>query len=318
MPLAPIFEHLRLPLLAAPMFLVSERELILASCKAGIGAAYPALNKRTSEDFEAWLVDVKAELSAFRQAQLAAPYGPFGVNLIVHRSNPRMAADLALCVKHEVPFLVTSLGAAREVVDAVHGYGGVVFHDVTNLRHARKAAEAGVDGLILVAGGAGGHAGTINPFALLADVRAHFPGTIVLAGCISSGRDVLAARAMGADLAYMGTRLIATTEANAQPEYKEMLLQARPEDIIHTPAVSGVPANFMRQSLADNGFDMERLLDPAQVNFGEKLTVSDEAKAWKTVWSAGHGVAAIDDVPTVAALVERLESEYKEALAELS
>lgn len=317
MPLAPIFDHLRLPLLGAPMFLVSERELILASCQAGIGAAYPALNKRTSEDFEAWLVDVKGELAAFRQAQPDAPLGPYGVNLIVHRSNPRLAADLALCVKHEVPLLITSLGAAREVVDAVHAYGGVVFHDVTNLRHARKAAEAGVDGLILVAGGAGGHAGTINPFALLADVRAHFAGTIVLAGCISSGRDVLAARALGADLAYMGTRLIATTEANAQPEYKQMLRTARPEDIIHTPAVSGVPANFMRQSLEQNGFDMAKLLDPAQVNFGEKLTVSDEAKAWKTIWSAGHGVATIDDVPTVSTLIDRLEREYREALSAL-
>jgi nitronate monooxygenase len=196
----------------------------------------------------------------------------------------------------------------------VHSYGGLVFHDITTRRHAEKAVEAGVDGLILVTGGAGGHAGTTNPFALMAEIRSFYSGTILLAGALSTGRDVAAARVMGADFAYMGTRFIATAEANAQPEYKEMLLATSAGDIVHTPAVSGVPANFMRPSLEQNGYDMARLLNPAHVNMGEALTVNEEAKAWKTVWSAGHGVSAIHDVPTVAELVDRLESEYREAL----
>jgi nitronate monooxygenase len=317
MPLPTLFAKQRLPVLAAPMFLVSEKDLVIEACGAGVGATFPALNKRSSEEFEAWLVEVKAALEAQRLANPAAPWGPYGVNLIVHRSNPRMQADLAICVEQQVPLVITSLGAVREVVDAVHGYGGIVFHDVTNLRHARKAIEAGVDGLVLVAAGAGGHAGTINPFALVAEIRAHFDGCIILAGCLSTGRDVLAAQAMGADLAYMGTRFIATRESQAQEGYKQMLLQARPADIVHTPAVSGVPANFMRQSLEQNGFDMEKLMSAGDVDFGKKLTVSDEAKAWKTIWSAGHGVASIHDVPTVRELVLRLETEYRAARTSL-
>lgn len=313
MPLPALFDKQRLPVLAAPMFLVSERDLVIEACGAGVSAAFPALNKRSSEDFEAWLVEVKAALEAQRLAAPDAPRGTYGVNLIVHRSNPRMQRDLEICVAQQVPLVITSLGAVREVVEAVHSYGGIVFHDVTNLRHAQKAIEAGVDGLVLVAGGAGGHAGTTNPFALVAEIRAHFEGCIILAGCLSTGRDVLAAQAMGADLAYMGTRFIATRESNAQQGYKEMLLEARPGDIIHTPAVSGVPANFMRQSLEQNGFDLAKLMNPGEVDFGNKLTVSDEAKAWKTIWSAGHGVASIHDVPTVRELVDRLEAEYRAA-----
>ncbi|QDG53851.1 nitronate monooxygenase [Persicimonas caeni] len=313
-----IFQNTRLPVVAAPMFLVSGPELVLASCKAGITGTFPALNQRTTEGFREWVVDIKDELAKFAEENPDAPVGPFGVNLIVHRSNPRMRADLEVCVEQEVPLVITSLGAVTEVVDAVHSYGGVVFHDVTNRRHAQKAAEAGVDGIVLVAGGAGGHAGTTNPFALLSDIRPVFDGTIILAGALSTGRDIAAAKAMGADLAYMGTRFIATAESRGQDAYKEMICEARPEDIIHTPAVSGVPANFMRQSLEQNDFDMEKLLDPGQVDFGEKLTVSDEAKAWKTVWSAGHGVSAIDEVPSVAELVDRLEAEYLEACRELA
>ncbi len=316
MPLPKIFENVRLPIIAAPMFLVSGPELTLAACKAGIAGTFPALNQRDTAGFEEWVLAIRDELEQFASDHPEAPPGPWGVNLIVHRSNPRMRADLEICVKHEVPLIITSLGAVKEVVDAVHGYGGVVFHDITNRRHAQKAIEAGVDGLILVCGGAGGHAGTTNPFALLADIREIFDGTIVLAGAISKGSDVAAAIAMGADLAYMGTRFIATTESNGQPEYKEMLIEARPEDIIHTPAVSGVPANFMRQSLEANDYDMEKLLNPADMDFS-RLTVNEEAKAWKTVWSAGHGVAAIDDVPTTEELVDRLESEYLAAVAKL-
>jgi nitronate monooxygenase len=313
-----LLASLRLPIIAAPMFLVSGEELVVAACKAGICGTFPALNQRTTEGFASWVTSIQRKLEIHNQSGPTHSTGPFGVNLIVHRSNPRLSADLAVCIEHRVPLIITSLGAVKDVVDAVHGYGGVVFHDVTNRRHARKAIDAGVDGLILVAGGAGGHAGTTHPFALFHDIRPLFDGTIVLAGAVSTGRDAAAARALGADLAYMGTRFIATEESSAQPEYKALVCKARPEDIVHTPAVSGVPANFIKQSLAKNGYDLEALSTPGNVNFGEKLTVNEEAKAWKTVWSAGHGVSAIVDIPTVASLVDRLEKEYREAMADLA
>lgn len=317
MPVPSIFDKSLIPVIAAPMFLVSNEELVIAAAKAGVAGTFPALNRRTTEGFEEWVISIGETLDAYALENPEKPLGPWGVNLIVHRTNPRMRADLEICVKHEVPLIITSLGAVKEVVEAVHGYGGVVFHDVTNRRHAKKAIEAGVDGLILVTGGAGGHAGTTNPFALLADIRSIFDGTIILAGSISRGGDVAAAIAMGADLAYMGTRFIATEESNADPEYKTMLCEARPEDIVHTPRVSGVPANFMRQSLAANGYDMDQLTQPGDVDFGEKLTVDEEAQAWKTVWSAGHGVAAIDDIPTVGALVAELQRDYEAAIDRL-
>ena len=298
----------RLPVIAAPMFLVSGPELVIAACRSGIIGTFPALNQRTTEGFGQWCDEIAEAIDG----------KPYGVNLIVHRSNPRMQADLEVCVEKKVPLIITSLGAVTEVVDAVHSYGGVVFHDVTNARHAKKAMQAGVDGLILVAGGAGGHAGTTNPFALIAEIRAFFDGTIILAGCMSTGADAAGAIAMGADFAYMGTRFIATKESRAQDGYKEMLQEVGPAEIVYTPAVSGVPANFMEPSLRANGFDMEKLRDPGHVDFGKKLTVSDEAKAWKTVWSAGHGVAGIDDCPTVAELVDRLEAEYREASGRLA
>ncbi len=310
-----IFEEMRLPAIAAPMFLVSGVESTVAACQAGIAGTFPALNQRTSEGFEEWVVEIKERLAEFAKDNPEAPTGPFGVNLIVHKSNPRMKADLEICVRHQVPLVITSLGAVKDVVEAVHSYGGVVFHDVTNRRHAEKAQEAGADGLILVSGGAGGHAGTLNPFGFLAEIKKFYTGAIVMAGCLSSGKDVAAVRAMGADLAYMGTRFIATEESQAQNEYKALVCEAVAEDIIHTPAVSGVPANFIAQSLEANGYDMDKLRDPAHVDFGEKLTVDDEVKAWKTVWSAGHGVSAIGQVLSVAELVDRLESEYEEALA---
>ena len=313
-----IFENTRLPIIAAPMFLVSGIDLTLACCKAGIVGTFPALNQRTTAGLEQWLNQLAEALARHHDDTPGAAVGPFGVNLIVHRSNPRLKDDLAVCVKHRVPLIITSLGAVKEVVDAVHGYGGVVFHDVTIRRHAQKAIDAGVDGLILVSGGAGGHAGTINPFALFHDIRPLFDGTIVLAGALSTGRDVAAARALGADMAYMGTRFIATKESNAQPEYKQLLCDAHPEDIVRTPAVSGIPANFIRQSLVKNGYDMAALTDPARVDLGEKLTVNNEAQAWKTVWSAGHGVSAIDHIPSVAELIDRVAQEYREAIAALA
>ncbi|MDI6528751.1 nitronate monooxygenase family protein [Pseudomonas otitidis] len=299
--------RLRLPLVTAPMFLVSAPSMVLASCNAGVVGSFPALNQRESAGFAAWLDEIAAGLTAD-----AAPYA---VNLIVHGSNPRLQADLAICVEKKVPIVITSLGAVKEVVDAVHSYGGLVFHDVTTRRHAEKAAEAGVDGLIAVAAGAGGHAGTWSPFALVAEIRQFFDKTLLLAGCLNHGHEILAAQLLGADLAYLGTRFIATQESQASAAYKQMLLDARAADIIHTPAVSGVPASFMRQSLEAAGYDLARLNDKADVNYGEKLKpVSDEAKAWKTVWSAGQGVGDIHDLPTIAELVERLDREYRAAL----
>ncbi len=300
-------DKLRLPLVAAPMFLVSGPELVRACCAQGIVGSFPALNQRETSGFRDWLEEINAGL-----APQAAPYA---VNLIVHGSNPRLQADLAVCVEQRVPIVITSLGAVKEVVDAVHSYGGLVFHDVTTRRHAEKAAEAGVDGLIAVAAGAGGHAGTWSPFALVAEIRQFFDKTLLLAGCLNHGHEILAAQLLGADLAYMGTRLIATEESRASAEYKQMLLDAQAADIIHTPAVSGVPASFMRQSLLAAGYDLARLQDKGDINYGEKLKpISDEAKAWKTVWSAGQGTGDIHDLPSVAELIARLDSEYQAAL----
>ena len=299
-------QRLRLPVVAAPMFLVSNPQLVLACCHSGVLGSFPALNQRESSGFKAWLEEIEAGLKA--------DSAPYAVNLIVHGSNPRLQADLAICVEHKVPVVITSLGAAKEVVDAVHSYGGLVFHDVTTRRHAEKAAEAGVDGLIAVAAGAGGHAGTWSPFALIAEIRQFFDKTLLLSGCLNHGHEVLAAQLLGADLAYMGTRFIATRESNADADYKQMILDARAADIVHTPAVSGVPASFMRQSLERAGYDLARLQDKGDVNYGEKLKpISDEAKAWKTVWSAGQGVGGIADVPSVAELVARLDAEYRAA-----
>lgn len=313
-----LHHRLSLPLVAAPMFLISGPELALACCRQGIVGSFPALNQRTSDGFEQWLIQMNDELEADRASNPDNPPAPYAVNLIVHRTNPRWQADLELCVKHRVPIIITSLGAASQVVDAVHSYGGVVFHDVTNQKHARKAAEAGVDGIIAVAAGAGGHAGTINPFVLVHEIREVFDGTILLAGGLSRGEDLLAAQAMGADLAYMGTRFINTDESQADDAYRNMIIEAVSGDIIHTPAVSGVPASFMRQSLEAAGFPMDKLHQAGEMNYGEKLKpVDDEAKAWKTVWSAGQGVSQIDDVLSVEALMDRLRREYGEARAKL-
>lgn len=311
-------QHLRLPVVAAPMFLVSGTKIVIESCKNGIVGTFPALNQRTTEGFEQWVVEIKSALAAHEQ-ETGKKAAPFGVNLIVHKSNPRLQADLMVCVKHKVPLIITSLGAVAELVQAVQSYGGVVFHDVTNLKHAQKAAGAGVDGLIAVSAGAGGHAGRINPFALVGQIRQFFPKTILLAGALSRGQDILAAQALGADLAYMGTRFIATQESEAQPEYKQMVLDTGAEDIIYTPAVSGIPASFMKASLEKAG--ITDFNDRGEMNFGsEKEALDKEAKAWKNIWSAGHGVSNIADVPKVAELIARLEAEYREskqALAKL-
>ena len=300
-------QRLRLPVVAAPMFLISNPQLVLACCRNGVVGSFPALNQRDSSGFKAWLEEIEAGL-----ALLDNP-APYAVNLIVHNSNERLEADLAICIEHKVPIVITSLGAVKEVVDAIHGYGGLVFHDVTTRRHAEKAAEAGVDGLIAVAAGAGGHAGTWSPFALVAEIRQFFDKTVLLAGCINHGREILAAQVVGADLAYLGTRFIGTTESHAPDAYKEMLLASRAADIIHTPAVSGVPASFMRKSLETAGFDMAALNSKGEA--GNKLKpLSDEAKAWKTVWSAGQGVGEINDLPSTDQLIARLDEQYRQAL----
>jgi nitronate monooxygenase len=289
---------LKLPVIAAPMFLVSGPDLVVETCNAGVIGTFPSLNQRTTEGYREWLHEIKARLNPDAAA--------FGVNHIVHPTNPRLMADMMVSVEEKVPLIITSLGAVRDVVDAVHGYGGVVFHDIANVRHARKAAESGVDGLILVANGAGGHAGIINPFALVNEVREFFKGTIILSGCLSNGQDVAAALMLGADFAYLGTRFINTTEAMAPDAYKEMIIESGATDIVHTPAVSGIPANFMIKSLQANGIDPKQLPE-------HKLDMGDEAKAWKTVWSAGQGAGTIHDVVPAGELVARLRSEYAEA-----
>ncbi len=295
---ASLQKGLKLPVIAAPMFLVSGPDLVVEACNAGVIGTFPSLNQRTTEGYREWVREIKSRLKPDAAA--------FGVNHIVHPTNPRLMADMMVSVEEKVPLIITSLGAVRDVVDAVHGYGGVVFHDIANVRHARKAAQAGVDGLILVANGAGGHAGVVNPFALVEEVRSFFDGTIILSGCLSTGRDVAAARMMGADFAYMGTRFISTTESMAQAEYKQMVVEAGASDITYTPAVSGIPANFLTPSLIANGIDPKSLPE-------HKLDMADEAKAWKTVWSAGQGSAGVRDVLPVAELVARLLEEHSQA-----
>lgn len=304
--------RLAVPVIAAPMFLTSGPELVIETCKAGVVGTFPALNQRTTEGFEDWLVEIKSALAEFEGAGHGGA-APFGVNLIVHHTNPRAQADLEVCVRHEVPLVITSLGAVAELVDAVHGYGGLVFHDVTNMRHARKAASAGVDGLILVCAGAGGHAGTLSPFALLPEVRRMFDGTIALAGCISDGRGVAAAEVMGADLAYLGTRFICTRESLVKDANRQMILEASAADIVYTPAISGVPANYLKPSLAAAGLDPENL--PTDKKMDMARHGDPEKRAWRDVWSAGQGAGAIDDVPTAAELCRRLTEEYQAALA---
>lgn len=297
---ASLQKGLKLPVIAAPMFLVSGPDLVVECCNNGVIGTFPSLNQRTTEGYREWLQEIKSRLKPDAAA--------FGVNHIVHPTNPRLMADMMVSVEEKVPLIITSLGAVRDVVEAVHGYGGVVFHDIANVRHAKKAAQAGVDGLILVANGAGGHAGVVNPFALVEEVRSFFDGTIILSGCLSTGRDVAAATMMGADFAYMGTRFISTTESQAQPEYKQMIVDAGASDITYTPAVSGIPANFLTPSLIANGIDPKTLPE-------HKLDMADEAKAWKTVWSAGQGAGAVHDILPTEQLVRRLRDEYAEACA---
>ncbi|WP_343488220.1 nitronate monooxygenase [Allomuricauda sp. d1] len=309
----PFINDLALPVIAAPMFLISGPKLVIECCKNGIVGTFPALNQRSSEGFEEWLIEIKSELKKFEE-ETGQKAAPFGVNLIVHPTNPRLEADLKLCVKQQVPLIITSLGAVRQVVDAVHSYGGLVFHDIIKKRHAEKASEAGVDGLILVSAGAGGHAGTINPMTLVAEVKKFFDKTIILSGCISTGRDIASAMQMGADLAYMGTRFINAKESKAPDEYKKMIIEAGASDVTYTAAISGVHANFLSASLKAAGITEEDLKKDTKIDFGKELDT--EAKAWKTIWSAGQGVATIENTLPVSELVAQLKSEFKEAIKE--
>jgi nitronate monooxygenase len=298
--------RLRLPIIAAPMFLLSSPHLVVAECRAGLIGSFPALNARTTAILDEWLATIATAASATAHTRT-----PFAVNLVVHESNPRLEADLAVCANHRVPIIITSLQPPERVVARVHAYGGLVLHDVTTVRHARKAIQQGVDGLIAVAAGAGGHAGTRSPFALVRELRALTDGLLVLGGALSTGGDVLAARAAGADLAYMGTRFIATAEAEASLEFKEMIVRASSDDIVYTPYFSGVSGNFLRESIQRAGLDADRL-GQAQ---GRSLEISkeSESRAWRDIWSAGHGVGVITDIPTVGDLVDRLEREFAAA-----
>ena len=306
--------ELKIPAVAAPMFLISGPEIVIECCKNGIVGTFPALNQRTSEGFEEWVIEIKTELDNYEKETGIKP-APFGVNLIVHQTNPRVKKDLSICIKHKVPIIITSLGAVSQLVNAVHSYGGLVFHDVIKKRHAEKAAEAGVDGLILVAAGAGGHGGTLNPMPFISEVRSFFDKTILLSGCISSGRDIASAIQMGADLAYLGTRFINTLESKADEKYKEMIINSKAGDIVYTAAVSGVNANFLRQSLESMGITEEMWGNTKKINFGDELDAAQaEAKAWKTIWSAGQGVSSIEDCPSTKDLIDKLKKEFIDSI----
>lgn len=310
--------NLRVPVVGAPLFIVSGPELVIAQCKAGIVGSFPALNARPAPVLDEWLTRISEELDAHKQANPDAIVAPFAVNQICHGSNDRLMADMEICVKHKAPIIITSLRAPSEVIEAAHSYGGKVFHDVINMRHAKKAAEEGVDGLILVCAGAGGHAGTLSPFALVREVKAWFDGTILLSGAIGDGHCVASALALGADLAYIGTRFIATEEANADPRYKDMLAASAAEDIVYSSLFTGVKGNYLKPSIEAAGLDPDNLpeADKSKMNFGSGGNM--KSKAWRDIWGAGQGIGGIDEVESVEAVVARLTDEYGSAVADLA
>lgn len=301
-----------LPLIMAPMFLISNPDMVIEACKKGVVGSFPALNQRTSAGFEDWLNEIEDALADFETQNPGEKAAPYAVNLIVSPENPRLQDDLDIIVKHKVPIVITSLGVDPRVIQAVQSYGGMVLHDVTNKRHAKRAAKEGVDGIIAVAAGAGGHGGVMNPVALVGEIREFFDGMIALAGTLSHGKDVLAAEVIGADFAYMGTRFINTQESDADDKYKDMITASEAADIVYTSAVSGVPANFLRESLKRAGFDDEKL-EKLGGKSPKLKSVKDEMTAWKTIWSAGQGVGSVKDVPSMSELIERLISEYETA-----
>lgn len=311
-----LYEKLVLPVIAAPMFIVSGPELVIAQCASGIVGSMPALNARPQSELGPWLTQIETALTELKRQDPKRKIAPYAINHIIHKSNDRVQADLDVCAQHKVPLIITSLRAPNDVVDTVHRWGGKVFHDVTTLRHAKKALDAGVDGLVLVCAGAGGHAGTLSPFALLAEIRKEFSGPIALSGAISRGEDIAAARAMGADFAYIGTRFIASTEARAEPAYKQGLVDACANDILNTPFFTGIPANYLKQSIIAAGLDPDNLTGASaqDTDFGSNTSV----KAWKDIWGAGQGVGSIDSIRPVQAIVDRLKQEYIQACASLN
>ena len=311
-----LLENLRVPVIGAPMFLVSGPELVIEQCKAGIIGSFPALNARPQELLDEWLTQIESALAKHRREHATAKVAPYAVNLIVNPANKRLEHDTEVCVRHKVPIVITSLSAPTDIAKRVHDYGGIVLHDVIRVRHGEKALEAGVDGLILVCAGAGGHAGRINPFALVNEVRAMFDGPLVLAGAITNGAAVLAAQAMGCDAAYMGTRFIATRESLAVERYKQMLVESNAEDIVYTPFFSGVAGSYLKPSIRAAGLDPDNL--PVQAGEKLKYTSRDERpKTWKDIWGAGQGVGTIDSVLPAGALVDRIVQEYDAAKARL-
>ncbi len=302
-----LLDTLSLPVIAAPMFLVSGPELVIAACRSGVVGGFPSLNQRTAESYEQWL-DTIAEGLAQGPFPGVKHNGPVAVNLNVHKTNLRLDADLKITLRHKVPVVITSLGAVKEIVQAVHDYGGLVFHDAISLRHAEKALDAGVDGVIAVCAGAGGHGGTLNPFGFVYELRRMTDKAVILAGAISTGRQVAAARIAGADMVSMGTAFIATTESRAQQAYKDMLTRSSAGDIVYTPKISGVNANFIAQSIRDNGIDLVNYAGHGPADMAAET--SDEGKAWRDIWSAGHGVGAIRDIPGVAEMVARMRQDY--------
>ena len=302
---------LAIPVIASPMFIVSGTKLVIECCKNGIVGTFPSLNGRTVDDFEKMLIEITTELEKFEKETGIKP-APFGVNIIVNKTNPRVLPDAQMCKKYKVPIIITSLGAIKEIVDQVHSYGGLVFHDIVKRRHAEKAAEAGVDGIICVSAGAGGHAGTAHPFALIREVKEFYDGAIIMAGSLNTGEEVLAAQLAGADFAYMGTRFINTKECIAPDSYKQMIIDSSIDDVIYTAGVSGVKGNFLLKSIENAGIDI------MQKKVEDFSKLSDEhSKAWKDIWSAGHGVSGIKNTPSVKELVDELKSGYKSAIAEV-
>ena len=308
-----IKNNLSMPVIGAPLFIISGPELVIAQCKAGVIGSFPALNARPQHVLEEWIVRIKTELAEYQEQNPDAKVAPFAVNQICHGSNDRLMDDMATCVKHEVPIIITSLRPPAELVEAAHSYGGLVFHDVINVRHAKKAAEQGVDGLILVCAGAGGHAGVLSPFALVREVKEWFDGTIILSGSIGDGYSVASSIALGADFAYLGTRFIATKEANADPEYKKMLEDSAANDIVYSSLFTGVHGNYLKPSIVNAGMDPENLpeADKSTMNFGSGGNT--KSKAWKDIWGCGQGIGRIEDSPPVADLVNRLSEEFKDA-----
>jgi nitronate monooxygenase len=313
---SPLLQNLALPVIGSPLFIASSPKLVVEQCKAGIVGAFPALNARPADQLDVWLTQIKGELAEYKAANPAVKVAPFAVNQIVHQSNDRLQHDIGVCLKHQVPVWITSLRAPpKELLDAVHSYGGIVLSDVISIRHAKKALEAGVDGLILVAAGAGGHAGALSPFALLGEVRAFYDGTLVLAGAITKGEHVLAAQAMGADLAYMGTRWLTTQEANTSEAYKQAIVESTAADVIYTNLFTGVHGNYLRKGIVNAGLDPDNLpvSDPSQMNFG-----NGAAKAWKDIWGVGQGVGQIRGIGTVAQAAAQIKAEYAAARSRIA